>query len=181
MAINPLYTITAPGVSFLLNKCCLGIFNGVGSGKIVRLYRVLILNNQTVAVTGIANIFSLQRFTTGSGGLAVIPVKHDTESPSLPAQIVTSTNMNYTTEVTLRRIAWSSDEPLAGDGNNTDEFQTIPSINTVWDCSYSYINENIEPLVLREGYGAGIVLTSAFSAAIVGSADFAFEFSVGST
>lgn len=181
MAINSLYTITAPGVAFLQDKCCLGIFNGVGSGKIIRLYRATILNNQTAAVTGIANLFSLQRFTTGSGGTAVVPVKHDTAASSLPAQIITSTNMNYTTEQTLRRFAWSSDEPIASDASTIDEFQTVPSLNIVWDCGYSYVNEAIEPLVLREGYGAGLVLTSAASASIVGSADFAFEFSVGTT
>lgn len=181
MAINPIYTITAPGVSFIQNKCCLGIFNGVGSGKVIRLYRATILNNQTVAVTGIANLFSLQRFTTGSGGIAVVPVKHDTTASSLPAQIITSTNMNFTPEVTLRSIGWSSDEPIASDSSNIDEFQTVPSLNIVWDCSQSYINEAIEPLVLREGYGAGLVLTSAASASIVGSADFAFEFTVGTT
>lgn len=179
MAINSIYTATAPGVSFVLNKCCIGIFNGIGSGKVIRLYRASMLNNQTVAVTGINNIFELQRFTTGSGGLALVPVKHDTQAQSLPAQIVISTNMNYTRETTIRAIPWSSDEPQAGFAT-TDEFQTLPTLNMVWDCSQSYINESWEPLVLREGYGAGLVLASASSAAVVGSADFAFEFTVGS-
>lgn len=180
--VNPIFSVLAPGVRMVVGKCMLGVFNGTGSGKIIRVYRVFLLNNQTVAVTGLNNIFSLQRFSTGSGGNPVSPVKHDSLlAPSLPAQIVMSSNMSYTTDVTIRRVVWSSDEPIASDAATVDEIQTLPSLMNIWDCSYSYINESLEPLVLREGYGVGIVLDSSSSTPAVGALDVGMEMSIGSS
>jgi len=179
------YTIAAPGAAFADGKCMLGIFNGTGSGKIVRLYRAFMLNNQTAAVTGLNVRMRVDRFTTGSGGVELLVVKHDTQSSSLPSQIVCSTNMSFTTEVTFKRFYWSSDEPLASDAANIDEFQTLPKVGKVVDFDWSYSNSTVQPYVLREGYGIGLVCENSFStstiAAPVGSADFFFEFTVETT
>jgi hypothetical protein len=160
----------------------LGIFNGTGSGKIIRLYRAFMLNNQTAAVTGLNVRMKVDRFTTGSGGVELLVVKHDTQSPSLPSQIVCSTNMSFTTDVTLKRFLWSSDEPLAGDNANIDEFQTLSKFGKVVNFDWSYYNSTIQPYVLRQGYGVGLVCENSFNvstiAAAVGSADIFFEFTV---
>jgi hypothetical protein len=66
-----IYTITAPATPFLQNRCMIGIFNGVGSGKVIKIYRIAALNNQTVAVTGVNAILKIVRISTGSGGLIV--------------------------------------------------------------------------------------------------------------
>ena len=81
----------------------------------------------------------------------------------------------------MGNILWSTDEPLAGTFQGIDELQTIPSLNMIWDSSYAYKNENsIQPIVLREGQGIGVVLTAA-SGTIAGAADFFIEFSSGTT
>lgn len=181
MAINPIYTAAATGPSFALDKCVLGLHNGAGSGKILRIYRIWALNNQTAAVTGIVATLSLCRFSTGSGGLPLTPLRHDTADPALPAQIICSTGMNYTVDARFRHIRWSTDEPIAGTGQGIDEIQTVPSLNMLWDSSYAYINENlVQPMVLREGQGIGIVVT-AISGAVAGSGDFFIEFTSGAT
>lgn len=184
------YTVASPGTSFTTGKCMLGIFNGPGSGKVIKVYRMWLLNNQTVAVgSNLFNYMSFYRFTTGSGGLYVAPVKHDTTNPTPPPEIVTSTNMNYTTQVRLKRFLWSSDEPLAAEGNATagsagiDEWETIPAFNRQLDHRWSYTDTTVEPIILREGYGLGLVCDAAYTSAAspalstpVGTADIFMEF-----
>lgn len=175
------YTIAAPGAAFVTNKCMLGLYNGVGSGLVLRVYRAWALNNQTQAVTGVQQLISFSRLSTGSGGISVLPVKHDSQSASLPAQVVCATNMDYTVHARLRRFAWSSDEPLSSDANGIDEVETIPAFTMFWDYSVAYNSTTVEPLVLREGYGAAILLDTLSSGTGVGSADFFIEFTSGAS
>ena len=177
------YTIGAPGAGFVGNKCMIGLYNAVGSGLVLRVYRIWSLNNQTQApTTATQQVMNISRLTTGSGGISLLAVKHDSQAPSLPAQIVTATNMDYTIDTTIRRYAWSNSEPLSSAANGIDEQQTVPAFNMVWDYSASYINTTVEPLVLREGYGVAVILgTLAAGVLASGSADFFIEFTSGTT
>jgi hypothetical protein len=167
------YTLSAAGVTLAANKVILGAFNGTGSGRILRIYRVWALNNQVTAVAGVVNTIELRRITTGSGGVAITPLKHDSTNESFPAQIVVSTNMSATQTDLMARAFWSSDEPAAGAITN-DELQTMPAMNLIWDVSYN--DSNIEPMVCREGFGLALVnITST-----VGIADVFFEVTLAS-
>lgn len=170
-----IYTISAVGVTLPAGKVLLGFFNGTGSGRIVRLYRAWVLNNQTVAVTGALTTFELRRITTGSGGTAIAPVKHDSSSESFPAEIVTSTNMSVTTSDLLLRTVWSADEPAQGT-ITIDELMTIPSLGQLVDMSYT--DTNVQPFVCREGEGICLLTTVANNTAI---ADVFFEVSLATT
>jgi len=172
------YTLSVPGVSFILNKCIIGMYNGVGSGRVIRLKRIWMLNNQTTAVTGVGVVMELQRFTTASGGYAVSPIKHDSANPVLPAQLVFSTNPTFTKDVTMRRVFWSSDEPVALGVGTMDEVQVNPAYGLLWDSAWSYtVNSPVEPIVLRPGYGAGLVVINS-TATLAGICDTFMEFSV---
>lgn len=172
-----IYTISAPGtLLYPVNRCVLGVYNGIGSGKIVRVYKIWALNNQTVAVTGIPLQFELRKLSTGSGGTPLAPIKHDSSSPSLPAQIVASQNMSYTSSNLLRRVPWSCDEPVSYTANTIDEIETVPSFNVWWECSYT--EANVQPLVLREGEGLGILQKTANTVSV---ADFFMEVTVESS
>lgn len=176
-----IYTLSAPGVTFAQNKALLGIFNGSGSGQIVKILKIVTLNNQTVAVTGTNLILELRRITTGSGGFAIAPIKHDTDNPNLPSQIICATNLTYTEDVTsslFRRLYWSNDEPLAAGINTIDEIQTVPFMNIRMDSPWSTYDTTVEPITLREGYGIIIKNTTN---SIVGVADFFIEFSMEET
>ena len=81
------YTAAGIGVAFGNNKSMLGIFNGVGSGRVVRVYRVWVLNNQTAAVTGVLTTWTLRKTSAQSAGTAITPTKHDTASETAPAQV----------------------------------------------------------------------------------------------
>lgn len=170
------YTIAAPGVSIAQNKALIGIYNGVGSNKIIKVTRIWMLNNQTTAVTGVNLVMQIVRITTGSGGFAIAPLKHDSADAAIPSQIASAVNMTYTTDVIIRRFWWSSDEPVASGTQSQDEIQTVPSLMIVWDSDwYMQGNTTVEPIVLREGYGLAIINTTASS---VGVVDTFFEVEV---
>lgn len=148
------YTVFGNQISFAQNKCLVGIYNGSGSGRIVRVYRALVLNNQVTAVTGAITNLELRRISAGSGGTDITPFKHDSNNESFPAQIVVSTNMSVTPTDLYTRVLWSTDEP-AINSLTIDEFETLPALNTIWDAAYA--DSNMEPIVLREGYGVAIM------------------------
>ncbi len=153
-----LYTLAAPGVTFQPGKCLIGVFNGPGSGRVVRIYNVRMLNNQTVAITGVSVLITANLLSTGSGGVAIVPLKHDSENETLPSQIVAASNLTYTTNSIIRRWPWSIDEPLAAGVNGIDEIETNPAL---MDCIYSELSlttaSEIQPFTLREGQGLGII------------------------
>ena len=168
-----IYTIAAAATPFLQNRCMIGIYNGAGSGKVVKVYRVTALNNQTVAVTGVNCILKLVTISTGSGGLYLTPTKHDTTSPVVPSQIVCATNMSYTTSALLRNLYWSNDEPLQTTVGTNDEFELIPRMQNLWESSYK--DTSVQPIVLREGQGVSLINSTATA---VGIADFFIEFTM---
>lgn len=168
------YTLAATGITLAANKVILGAFNGAGSGRILRIYRVWVLNNQVAAVTGVVNTVQFLRTTTGSGGTAITPLKHDSSSENFPAQIVVSSNQSSTQTDLIARLFWSSDEPAAGTLTN-DELQTMPAMNLIFDVGYN--DSNIEPIVCREGFGVALVnITST-----VGVVDVFMEVTLAST
>lgn len=168
------YTISSFSTTFAANKCMLGIYNGSGSGRIVRVYRVVMLNNQITAVTGAVTNLELRRITAGSGGTTVTPFKHDSTNETFPAQVIVSTNTIITATDVLTKVIWSTDEP-AINSLTIDEFETLPAFSTIWDSGYA--DANTEPIVLREGYGVALVNIGATT----GIADIFFHVTLESS
>lgn len=168
------YTISSFSTTFAANKCMLGIYNGSGSGRIVRVYRIVMLNNQITAVTGAITNLELRTITAGSGGTDITPFKHDSNNESFPSQVAVQTNMTITPTNVLSRIIWSTDEP-AINSLTIDEFETLPAFSTIWDSGYG--DSNTEPIVLREGYGVALVNIGATT----GIADIFFEVTLESS
>ena len=166
------YTASFLGVTFGNNKSMAGLFNGVGSGVILRVKRVWILNNQTAGVTGVLTTFSLRRSTAQSSGTSVTPVKHDTAFASLPVKALCAHGATVTsaTADTFRNWVWSNDEPAVSSATS-DEFECLVPLNCIWDTATG--DADIEPIVLREGFGID-VRHSGSSA--VGIADIFVEF-----
>lgn len=166
------HTAAFLGVTFGNNKSMAGLYNGSGSGVILRVKRIWILNNQTAGVTGVLTTFSLRRSTAQSSGTSVTPVKHDTASASLPAQVLCAHGATVTsaTADTFRSWVWSNDEPAVS-GATSDEFECLVPLNCIWDTATG--DADIEPIVLREGFGID-VRHSGSSA--VGIADIFVEF-----
>lgn len=169
------YTVASPGTQILADKCLIGIFNGIGSGQVVRIYRVHILNNQTTAVTGTQAIFTLNLLSTGSGGILLNAVKHDSQNINVPSQIVMSTNMTYNISSVIRRIPYSTDEPTAASQASSDEFNLIPYLNNIIYQDWCLYNTTLDPFTLREGQGIGLINTTNTN---IGVIDCIIEFSL---
>lgn len=165
------FTAAAIGVAFANGKSMISLMNNSGSSVVLRVYRVWLLNNQTTAVTGVLTTFAMRRISAVSGGTTVTPVKHDTTSTNLPAQVVANTGATATNtaDTQLRTWMWSNDEPAASSATN-DEFENIIPLMCVWDSTG---DSNIEPLTLRAGEGVTITHTGTSA---VGVCDLFIEF-----
>jgi GrpB-like predicted nucleotidyltransferase (UPF0157 family) len=170
------YSAAAIGVAFGNNKSMLAVFNGVGSGRIIRVYRVWVLNNQTAGVTGVLTTWELKRSSAQSAGTAITPTKHDTASESMPAQVAVATGgtVTQTGDVALRRWMWSNDEPAASSASS-DELECLVPLNCVWDSTG---DSNIEPITLREGQGLDVRHSGSTAVGIV---DVFVEFTLAAT
>jgi hypothetical protein len=171
------YTAGFLAVAFGNNKSMGAILNGSGSGRIVRVKRIWILNNQTSAVTGVLTTFALKRSSAQSGGTSVTPTKHDTNSEALPGQVLVATGatVTQTSDVAMRQWVWSNDEPAAGTGTS-DEFECLVPLNCVWDSATG--DADLEPITLREGQGIDVRHTGTTT---VGVCDIFVEFTLASS
>lgn len=176
MAATYIATATAVTWSTAI-KVLFSMFNGVGSGKIIKIRRIWVLNAQTAAVTGILETYTISRITTDSSGgtpATITPVKYDTASAAVPAQIVCrSGNTTNGTATTLRTLSFSGDEPAVG-SFTWDEFECLIPLNCVWEVGYG--NTSMQPLTLREGQGLSI--HQAAIASSVGNIDINVEFTL---
>ncbi|HPS76530.1 MAG TPA: hypothetical protein PLS53_00080 [Thermoanaerobaculaceae bacterium] len=176
------YTVIAAGVALPTVsssvKSMLSLMNGAGSGKTAKIYRVRALNNQTAAVTGVMMRIELWRLTAASGGTTLTPIKMDSASPAVPAQIVCATGATATNDAAQTnafiRVAWSSDEPVAS-GGTIDELQTSPQLFQIWGCGYT--DPEIQPITLPENYGFQILVTNS-AATGAGVIDLEVEFTL---
>lgn len=175
------YMVSATGVGWsTANKVLFSLYNGSGSGRIVRISRIWVVNNQITAVTGVLENFSLFKLTTDTSGgtpTTLTPVKLDSINEDIPAQIVCRTNNTTNgTGVLLRRYYFSGDEPAVGTFS-WDELETFFSLNCIWDVGYG--NSQVQKLTLREG--EGISLYQAAIASSVGNIDIFVEFLLSTT
>lgn len=170
------YTASAIGATFANNKSMLGIFNGSGSGRVVRIYRVWVLNNQTSAVTGVLTAWALRKTSAQSGGTSITPTKHDSASESMPAQVLVATGATatLTADLSFRNWVWSNDEPAVSSGTS-DEFETLVPLNCVWDSTG---DTTVEPITLRVGEGISVHHSGSSA---VGVADIFVEYTLASS
>ncbi len=171
------YRAVVTGTAFASSKSMLTVFNGSGSGRIVRVKRVWVLNNQTSGVTGVLTTFELRRISASTGGTAGSSVKHDTSSEAIPAQITITTGSTdtLTSDPALMKFMWSNDEPAVSSLTN-DETECIPSLACVFDTATG--DADIEPLVLRSNEGLSVRHTGTSA---VGVADVIVEFTMASS
>lgn len=177
------YTASFLGVTFGNNKSLATIYNRSGSSLIVRIYRITILNNQTVAVTnGVLTTIELRKISASTvganvaGNPGVNVLKHDTNSANLHANIEVSTGATDTVGAdTFRRFMWSTDEPAAT-AATIDEWECLPVFNIVWDSGYA--DTNLDPIVLRANEGLSIKQPGANT---LGICDICIEFTTAAS
>lgn len=171
------YRAIAVGATFASNKSMMTIFNGSGSGRIVRVKRIWQLNNQTSGVTGVITTLEVRRISASSGGTAITAVKMDTTNESMPAQVTIATGPTdtLTGDNALMRYMWSNDEPASAALTN-DETEVIPALACVFDAATG--DADIQPIVCREGEGVCLRHTGSTT---VGICDVVFEYTLASS
>lgn len=167
------YTAAALGVAFASNKSLLGLFNAHATRK-VRIYRVWVLNNQTAAVTGVMTSMLLRKISALSAGTAVAPTAHDSANATADltsVTCVTGGTFTNTSDVALRQVMWSGDEPSVSSATS-DELQCIVPLMCIFDATG---DTNIEPFTLNTSEGIHLIQPGANA---VGILDVLFEFTV---
>lgn len=165
------YTGYAPGVTFDVGKSFLGVFNGSGSGKVIRVYRLWMINNQTGAIAGEHTAFEIWTVSAFSGGSNATVVKHDSTNAAVNANVLVQYGASSFTEVTkLRRFPWYNDES-GSSGIGPDDWECFPVCCLIGKWGYGSTTRS--PLVLREGQGVHLKHAGVMA---VGNADVMVEF-----
>lgn len=171
------YSIHQNAVAWASSKNMMAVYNGAGSGKIVRIYRIQLINNQTGAVTGGIGVLNIGRFTGAyTGGTGVTINLHNTTNAAVPAQVVAAhapTGITLAAANIFRTVVRSTDE-VAVSGATLDELNLIPAWNYIWEAGHD--NTTIEPITLREG--EGLVLQSTATGTYVGTTDINIEMTI---
>jgi hypothetical protein len=166
------YIVKATAVAFAGSKYMLDVFNPTGSGKIVRIYRIWVENNQVgPAVTGVTANLKIFRTTAASAGVTLTPVTLDSTNTAL-GTITAGTGRTITASSLFRNYFISNDEPVQLTGSN-DEWQQFVHITELWNSGTR--NTAIDPIVCREAQGIAIQNSIATT---VGNIDLFTEFTV---
>lgn len=72
-AALPTYYALADAVTFAQNKHVISICNESGSGKVVAVKKLFMINTQLASVTGVAVRADLKKITAHSGGSSITP------------------------------------------------------------------------------------------------------------
>lgn len=153
------WRVVANGIPFTtFNESMFAIHNANASA-VVKIYRVILLNNQTTGFTGSQGLLHLQRLTGATiitGNWTFTPVPMDSNNSALSGITCASKilALTPTTREVFERVAWSNDEPSLAAGN-IDEFETFTPYSTIWDSAYN--NAVVEPLTLRNGQTLSLV------------------------
>ena len=145
----PTYYALADNVAFATNKQLITVLNAAGSGKMLAIKKLFLINVQTAAVTGVALRSDVRRITAHSGGTVITPVAADSNNAALPAEVTVRTGATSVTEGAIMfPLAYSNDEIGAT--------QAFPS--SILLQGLNFIPEGIETQEIRLRPGEGITL-----------------------
>lgn len=115
------------------NKSMISLLNASGSGQIVRLKTIQIVNTRNAALTGTETDFRLRRFTGHSSGTLLTPDTYDSID-SISGSITVRTGATITGESAsyLLRWVWSSDEWGTGSADTESFDHTIQQMFPIW-------------------------------------------------
>lgn len=164
----PTYYALADSVAFATNKFLISLLNATGSGKVLAIKKLFLIDVQTSTVTGVAIRSDFKKITAHSGGTVITPQSADSQNPSLPAEITSRTGATAVTEgALLFPLAYSNDEIGAT--------QAFPS--SILLQGLNFIPEGIETQEIRLRPGEGIALKQITSST-VGSFSYLIVFTV---
>jgi len=143
-SLDTFFVWTGPQ-AFAANKHFLSLLNASGSGRIVKVRKLFLINLQLAAISGVSVQFDVRRASAHSGGTLLTPETFDTANAALPAQITARAGATVTTGGLLFSHATNNDEV-----GLTNAFPT-PQIQAMMNLMMEH--PSMQDLVLREGQG----------------------------
>lgn len=144
------YTVEALSVANARGKNLISLQNATGSGGIVRIWKAIISNYGTGAVTGGNTRVLIGRKTgtlTGGTSLTTSIRSMDTTDAALSANITCTTNSTGIVIADLfKAFTIFTDEYAVGDATG-DMLFIVPEYSKVWNSGYDV---NVQPIVIRE-------------------------------
>jgi len=144
----PTYYALADAVAFAANKHMISLMNATGSGKLLVLKKLFLINNQLAAVTGVSVRQEFRRHAGHTGGTLLTPQTNDTDNAALPAQITVRTGATITDGALLFPLTFANDEIGAT--------QAFPSAALLAGLNWLPEGSEIQEVRLREGEGVTI-------------------------
>lgn len=165
---QPTFYAYADAVAFAANKQMISIYNAAGTGKMIVLKKLFLIDLAVSAVTGVALRQDVKRFSAlHSGGTAVTPVPCDSASPALPAGVTVKTGATVTDVTLLFPITFSNDEVGATQG--------FPG--SLQLAGINWFPEGVETQEIRLREGEGLTVKNITSTT-VGSFGYLLVFTV---
>ena len=160
----PTYYALADAVGFAANKHMISLYNASGSGKLVVLKKLCLVNLQLATVTGVAVRQNFSRFSAvHSAGTLITPTSNDSLNPAIPAGITVRTGATLTAGSLLFPLTFANDEVSAT--------QAFPSVPLQWLPEGNEVQE----VRLREGEG---VTVQNITSTVIGSFAYMFVFTL---
>ena len=164
----PTYYALADAVAFAANKQMISLYNAAGSGKLVVLKKLYLINLQLAAVTGVAVRQEFKRFTAAhSAGTLVVPVPCDSANPAIPAGVTVRTGATVTDLTLLFPLTFANDEVGAT--------QAFPSVQLQAGINWLPEGSEVQEVRLREGEG---VTVKNITSTVIGSFAYMFVFTL---
>jgi len=132
----PTFYCLAPSVALAQNKHLFSIYNDAGSGYLIRVPRLSIVNMSLTSVSGVGVELDFMRTTSQSGGTVITPQKADTADVNLTAAIHIATGATIAEGAMLWPVTLNA-TPLL-------DFNMIPR------------GMDVKPLCIRPGEGFSI-------------------------
>lgn len=133
---------------FANSKQHFSLFNGSGSGVVVRVQKLYIKNMVETAVAGGTRRLDVKKITACSSGTDITPVKLDTANDDLPAQVLVKTTATVTEGAIIFPLIFSDKEMLLT--QNSMSQQIFSGINWIPE------GYELQEYTLREGEGLTI-------------------------
>jgi hypothetical protein len=164
----PTYYALADAVAFAANKHMISIHNAAGTGKMLVLKKLFLIDLQLAAATGVALRQDVKRFSAAhTAGTAITPVPCDTASPALPAGVTVKTGATVTDVTLLFPLTFSNDEVGAT--------QAFPG--SLQLAGINWLIEGVETQEIRLREGEGLTVKN-ITTTVVGSFAYLLVFTV---
>jgi hypothetical protein len=156
------YTYAAQYISILPERVLFAIFNGAGSGRVVRVHDIW-MSNPHIATVSPPQSMTMTAYLSFIDSYVphfrLRAVPHDMRSPQVPTDVVFGWGGKVNISRTIRRYSWSNDESTTGE-SVWEQWQNLHGLgSSIWSSPNPFLQYRpTQALTLREGEGLSLTL-----------------------